>query len=111
MNIHVGMLAPHAYFLELDADGVDINLSQVEDAGVRLFVQKPRSSQAVEWTAVVSGKTATRIVLTHAFQAGDLDVAGVYAIFARLPLSSGGTVESQRFALPVLARFDITRTT
>lgn len=105
MNLRVGMVAPNAYELNLSADGIDVDLTQVASASFK--TQRPRGGSTSTWAATLGTPTATTLKLTHIFASGELDVTGTWAIYAVLTLTGGGTLTTPVLQLPVVGEFDI----
>jgi hypothetical protein len=83
----MGMVAPDIYpFLATQGDsGLDMTTVTAGE----LHVLKPDGSQVV-WTATLSGATTLQVQLTHFFGVSpDLDMAGVYCIWAKLTVPGG----------------------
>jgi len=90
-DLYVGMVAP-PYVMDVVQGLSGIDLTTVSSAEIR--VRKPglapsSAARDVTWAVVTSGPTATRLRLTHTLVAGDLDVRGMYFIYARVTTPSG----------------------
>lgn len=96
-----GALAPEAYVLDITPgiSGVDL----VDVSAAVLKVLKPNNTE-VNWSAAMSNKTSITLTLTHSFQAGDLDLTGLYRIYAALTIP-GGTVRTEPRELVVKPKY------
>jgi uncharacterized membrane protein len=67
---------------------VKVGISLANISSAVLYVEKPDGSTAVTWTAIVLGDASNGWVYYDSI-AGDLDVAGVYRLYAKLTFSDG----------------------
>jgi len=72
---------------------VGISLSGLATA--TLIVEKPDGAVAVEWAATVLGPAEDGWIY-YTTIAGDLDVSGVYRIYAKTVFTGGGTYYGER---------------
>jgi hypothetical protein len=71
-------------------------------------VLKPNNNAVVSWSTAISGATATSLVLTHTFSAAptEVDVSGVYIIYAELTVP-GGTLTTTRIRREAKGLFEL----
>jgi len=72
---------------------VGIPLANLSTAA--LYVEKPDGSTAVTWTAIILGAAANGWIYYDSVD-GDLNVAGVYRLYAKLVFGSGRVLYGER---------------
>lgn len=102
MSVPIGVVSPFAIEYTLGTGGHF--LGSAADAG-RLRVSKPDGSTET-WACTLSGATATEVVLTHTYDAGDVDQAGTYAVVAEVQVA--GTWRRAQYAVAFDVHDDFT---
>ncbi len=101
-TVYAGAVAPEAYALDITPGTSGVDLSDVSDAEFRV---RPHGAAEVVWTPVMSNQTATTLTLTYEFEAGAVDVAGPYIVYASLTIPDG-TVRTVPRVLTVKGKFE-----
>ncbi len=109
-ELYQGAVAPEAYCQNITPGESGLDLSTVTEAVFRVL--KPGALVWTSWEATLSNQTSTTLRLTHAFPAfdedtpSDVDLAGLWKIFAVLTVPSG-IVKCTRIARLVRSSFEV----
>lgn len=102
MSVPIGVVSPFAIEYTLSTGG---HFSGASATAGRLRVRKPDASTET-WTCTLSGATATEVVLTHTYDAGDVDQAGTYSVVAEVEVA--GTWRRAQYAVAFDVHDDFT---
>jgi len=84
--VYQGGVSPEAITVDVETGTSGLDLTTVTAAILR--VGRPDGS-VVTWSVAMSAQTATSLLLTHVFMAGDLPMVGRYAVVAELTIPAG----------------------
>lgn len=101
MTTYVGAVAPEAMLCRMVSGQSGLDLTTATGGSFR--VKKPDGT-IVTWSATLSAATATSVLMTYLYQAGDLDLAGKYIVVPKLAFVSG-SVQGSAFSRTIIDPF------
>ena len=106
--LYVGMtVPPFSMDVVQGLSGIDLSTTSAAELRIRKPGLTPSSApRDVTWAAATSGPTAKRITLTHTLVAGDLDVRGMYFLYARVQIG-GVWYRTTTFSRFVFSEFEV----
>jgi methyl coenzyme M reductase alpha subunit len=87
ITVYKGALAPEALSVTITRGRNDMDLSTV--TAVTFLVRSTDGTVNAEWSASVVSSSATQLIATHQFAAGDVAAANTLRIMPKLTLPTG----------------------
>ena len=102
-TVYQGAVPPEQYTLDVTPGSSGVDLSTVTAAS---FLILRADGATATWIATRTNQTATTLTLSYPLTSSDVNVAGVYAVYAALTIPSG-TVRTAPRQLVVKGTYEV----